>query len=152
MSETTDSICGFPAYKPYCLECKAPLLIENAWMSDGCPCNSKPGCNTINGTRWRLLRDLQQQQSDELATLRAQVAQLTAERDRANVLIRQLQLIEDGLSEQVAARLDPEETKSALRQALSGCGPMAIVYAEACINAMAGIKSPKEEPATPGDQ
>jgi hypothetical protein len=41
--------------------------------------------------------------------------------------------------------LDPEETKAVLRQALSGCGPMAIVYAEAAINEMAGIESPKEE-------
>ena len=90
MSETTDSICGFPTYKPYCLGCKAPLLLENAWMSEGCPCNSKPGCNTINGTRWRLLRDLQQQQSDDLATLRAQVAQLTLELTGCRELIARI--------------------------------------------------------------
>ncbi len=57
-------------------------------MSEGCPCNSKPGCNTINGTRWRLLRDLQQQQSDELADLRDQVAQLTADNDAGREYMR----------------------------------------------------------------
>lgn len=43
-----------------------------------------------------------------------------------------------------AQKLAPEETKAVLRQALSGCGPMAIVYAEAAINSMAGIESPRE--------
>jgi len=44
-----------------------------------------------------------------------------------------------------ARKLDPEGLKTVLRQALSGCGPMAIVYAEAAINEMAGIESPREE-------
>jgi len=58
--------------------------MENAWMSEGCPCNSKPGCNTINGTRWRLLRDLQQQQSDELAAAMAEVERL---KEAANIAL-----------------------------------------------------------------
>lgn len=47
--------------------------------------------------------------------------------------------------ERLKERLDPEELKAVLRQVLSGCGPMAIVYAEAAINEMAGIESPREE-------
>lgn len=46
--------------------------------------------------------------------------------------------------------LPPEPLKEALRVSLRGCGPMAIVYAEATVNAMARIESPKAEPKEPG--
>lgn len=45
-------------------------------------------------------------------------------------------------------RLAPEPLKAALRESLKGCGPMAVVYAEATVNAMAGIESPKAITAT----
>lgn len=41
-------------------------------------------------------------------------------------------------------QLDPEALKEALRESLCGCGPMAAVYAEATVNAMAGIESPRQ--------
>lgn len=62
----SDIIGNFPTAKPHCLGCKEPLTIENAWMTDGCPCNSKLGCNNINETRWRLLMELQQKQAQQL--------------------------------------------------------------------------------------
>lgn len=39
--------------------------------------------------------------------------------------------------------LAPEPLKAALRESLQGCGPMAVVYAEATVNAMAGIETPE---------
>lgn len=38
-----------------CQGCQQPLLIENAWMTDGCPCNSESGCNDGNQliSEWR---------------------------------------------------------------------------------------------------
>jgi hypothetical protein len=66
MSQQTDIIGGFPYANPFCGGCQKPLLIENAWMTDGCPCNSKLGVNSMNEMRWRLLMQLQQQQSREL--------------------------------------------------------------------------------------
>ena len=65
-----DTIGGFPVIKPNCLGCGEPLVIENAWMTDGCPCNSKLGCNSMNETRWRLLMRLQQKQAHELESLK----------------------------------------------------------------------------------
>lgn len=58
-----DVIGGFPAKSENCGGCVKPLLLENAWMADGCPCNSALGVNSLNETRWRLLMQLQQQQS-----------------------------------------------------------------------------------------
>ncbi len=58
-----DTIGGFPTVSPDCDGCGKPLLLENAWMTDGCPCNSPLGCNSMNETRWRLLMQLQQEQS-----------------------------------------------------------------------------------------
>ena len=46
--------------------------------------------------------------------------------------------------------LAPEPLKAALRESLQPCGPMAVVYAEATVNAMAGIESPKDIPKEPG--
>lgn len=60
MSEC-DVIGGFPFNDPLCGGCGKELLIENAWMTDGCPCNSPLGCNSMNEHRWRLLMQLQQQ-------------------------------------------------------------------------------------------
>lgn len=128
MSETTDSICGFPTYKPYCLGCKAPLLLEHAWMSEGCPCNSKAGCNTINGTRWRLLRDLQQQQSDDIDTLRAQVAQLTLERDQARSVAESMQQNYDHASHQ---HYESIRECIELKAELTGCRDLIARIAEA---------------------
>lgn len=61
-----DIIGGFPVALGTCLGCGKRLLIENAWMTDGCPCNSGLGVNSMNETRWRLLMELQQRQSREL--------------------------------------------------------------------------------------
>lgn len=66
----TDTIGGFPLISKDCAGCGKPLVIENAWMTDGCPCNSGLGVNSMNETRWRLLMDLQQEQSRELESLR----------------------------------------------------------------------------------
>lgn len=59
---TTEAKTGLRE-SPNCLGCGEPLAIENAWMHDGCPCNSPDGCNDLNRTRWKLLGDLQQQQA-----------------------------------------------------------------------------------------
>lgn len=63
---TADTIGGFPYAIPNCRGCGKPLAVENAWMTDGCPCNTKLGVNSLNETRWRLLMDLQQQQSHQI--------------------------------------------------------------------------------------
>ena len=57
-----DVIGGFPYADPNCKGCGNPLIVENSWMTDGCPCNSALGTNSMNETRWRLLMQLQQQQ------------------------------------------------------------------------------------------
>ena len=67
----TDTIGGFPVVSDTCAGCGKPLLLENAWMTDGCPCNTSLGVNSLNETRWRLLMELQQQQSRELEMLRS---------------------------------------------------------------------------------
>lgn len=64
-----DIIGGFPYAEPNCKGCGKQLTIENAWMTDGCPCNTPLGINSMNETRWRLLMDLQQQQSREIERL-----------------------------------------------------------------------------------
>ena len=69
----TDVIGDFPIVDPNCLGCGKPLLLENAWMTDGCPCNTPLGVNNQNETRWRLLMRLQQDQSCELAALKKPV-------------------------------------------------------------------------------
>jgi hypothetical protein len=82
MSEaTTDYIGGFITRHPKCGYCGNVLLVENAWMTDGCPCNSPMGVNNSNETRWRLLMELQQKQAAELTTLRTRLAEVEAERD-----------------------------------------------------------------------
>lgn len=53
-----------------CGGCGKPLLIENAWMEDGCPCNTPAGVNNLNLYRWRLLHELQQQQNRVVPALR----------------------------------------------------------------------------------
>lgn len=63
-----------------CNGCGEPLKVENAWMVDGCPCNSPEGCNSTNETRWRMLHELQQRQSHELHDA---TAALTAAREQA---------------------------------------------------------------------
>ena len=67
-----DIIGGFPAHanSPNCAGCGKQLVIENAWMTDGCPCNTPLGVNSMNETRWRLLMQLQQAQARELESLR----------------------------------------------------------------------------------
>ena len=64
-----DFIGNFPKADPNCAGCGKPLLIENAWMTDGCPCNTPLGVNNENETRWRLLMQLQQKQSFAWAEL-----------------------------------------------------------------------------------
>ena len=51
--------------KTECNGCGKPLEVANAWMEDGCPCNTRAGVNDDNLHRWRLLHQLQQQQSTE---------------------------------------------------------------------------------------
>lgn len=51
----TDTIGGFPYKDANCKGCGKPLTIENAPVTDGCPCNSPLGVNSMNETRWRLL-------------------------------------------------------------------------------------------------
>lgn len=51
----TDIIGGFPCAEPNCKGCGKPLTIENAPVTDGCPCNTPLGINNMNETRWRLL-------------------------------------------------------------------------------------------------
>lgn len=82
----SDIIGGFPIINPNCQGCNKPLELDNAWMTDGCPCNSSLGCNNQNETRWRLLMQLQQGQSHRItaleaenATLRQQLASFEAE-------------------------------------------------------------------------
>jgi hypothetical protein len=65
----TDIIGGFPYAEPNCKGCGKPLTLENAWMTDGCPCNHELGVNSMNETRWRLLMTLQQNQANRLANI-----------------------------------------------------------------------------------
>jgi hypothetical protein len=67
-SDEADIIGGFPVAQPNCLGCGKTLLLENAWMTDGCPCNHVLGVNNQNETRWRLLMTLQQRQAHALTT------------------------------------------------------------------------------------
>lgn len=76
MSFETDTIGGFPSVSHNCLGCGQPLTVENAWMTDGCPCNTSLGVNSMNETRWRLLMELQQRQSHDLDKLRTAVRSL----------------------------------------------------------------------------
>jgi hypothetical protein len=71
MSLQADVIGGFPQVSPNCAGCGQPLRIENAWVTDGCPCNTPLGVNNQNETRWRLLMQLQQKQSHEIERLKA---------------------------------------------------------------------------------
>lgn len=61
-----------------CLGCCETLKTENAWMEDGCPCNSHAGCNDNNIGRWRLLHDLQQREHHRIAELTRQLAESVA--------------------------------------------------------------------------
>lgn len=69
MTTDTDIIGGFPIAQPHCLGCGKELLLENAWMTDGCPCNHVLGVNNQNETRWRLLIQLQQRTHSECEQL-----------------------------------------------------------------------------------
>lgn len=77
----TDIIGGFPYADPNCKGCGKPLAIENAWMTDGCPCNSELGINSMNETRWRMLMQLQQRQSQ------AAYAKINDDAERAEKLV-----------------------------------------------------------------
>jgi hypothetical protein len=68
MAIEADIIGGFPISSPYCAGCGNKLNRENAWMVDGCPCNSELGVNNLNQTRWLFLMQLQQLQVVELET------------------------------------------------------------------------------------
>lgn len=50
------------ATSPTCHGCGKPLAKENAWMEDGCPCNSPKGCNDGN----QLISDWRQDRIQEL--------------------------------------------------------------------------------------
>lgn len=71
-----DVIGNFPYKSDECKGCGQTLTIENAWMTDGCPCNSPLGINNDNETRWRLLMLLQQREHHQLAALRKRVEEL----------------------------------------------------------------------------
>jgi len=64
----------FPYANPNCQGCGERLTVENAWMQDGCPCNTTLGVNSMNETRWVLLMHLQQKQQRELASIREEKA------------------------------------------------------------------------------
>ena len=74
MPKDIDCIGGFPYAEPNCKGCDKPLTVENAWMTDGCPCNSGLGINSMNETRWRLLMELQQRQSRRIGELESKGA------------------------------------------------------------------------------
>ncbi len=74
-----DVIGGFPFSDPNCKGCGKELAIENAWMTDGCPCNHVLGINSMNETRWRLLMRLQQLQSFKIESVRAALERVKAE-------------------------------------------------------------------------
>lgn len=71
-----DVIGGFPDVDPNCKGCGQPLMEENAWMTDGCPCNLTLGINSMNETRWRLLMRLQQRQSYALSMIREKLGSI----------------------------------------------------------------------------
>lgn len=73
MTTEVDTIGGFLQSVPWCIGCGDLLLVENAWMTDGCPCNTQLGINSQNETRWRLLMELQQDQSREIESLKKQL-------------------------------------------------------------------------------
>lgn len=64
---TTDIIGGFPEKSDNCKGCGKPLSLENASLTDGCPCNSPLGINSMNETRWRLLMAREHAQALHLA-------------------------------------------------------------------------------------
>ena len=74
MSVRTDVIGGFPYADPNCKGCGQPLKLENAPVTDGCPCNTPLGVNSMNETRWRLLlqfcQELQWKMSDAIKALK----------------------------------------------------------------------------------
>jgi len=72
----SDTIGNFPQVTNDCLGCGEPLQLVNAWMTDGCPCNTPLGVNNPNETRWRLLMELQQSGAKEVAKLKAEKAEL----------------------------------------------------------------------------
>lgn len=76
MLNKTDVIGGFPHVSDNCGGCGNRLLLGNAWMTDGCPCNSPLGCNSMNETRWRLLMQLQQMQQTEHEMLKNEYEKL----------------------------------------------------------------------------
>ena len=65
-----DVIGGFEYKDTLCAGCGKPLELANAWMTDGCPCNTPLGVNNRNETRWRLLMQLQQAQAREIERLK----------------------------------------------------------------------------------
>lgn len=81
-----DTIGGFPLVSDSCQGCGERLLVENAWMTDGCPCNTALGVNSLNETRWRLLMQLQQEQSREVERLRAVVDGAVAEAAKGELI------------------------------------------------------------------
>lgn len=78
-SNRADVIGGFSDVDANCKGCGKPLTLENAWMTDGCPCNTPIGVNNANETRWRLLMSLQQRQSHENERLRGLLLKVWAE-------------------------------------------------------------------------
>lgn len=81
----TDIIGGLPDNRDTCAGCGEPLLIENAWMTDGCPCNTPLGVNSLNERRWRLLMELQQKQAREVESLRKFKAYVHRRLDEAGI-------------------------------------------------------------------
>jgi len=73
MTPDLGNLTGSIFYAPEqpCRGCGKPLELANAWMEDGCPCNSLAGVNNLNAFRWYLLQQLQQQQSRELEESKA---------------------------------------------------------------------------------
>lgn len=102
LPDEADVIGGFQYRSPLCGGCGKPLTVENAWMTDGCPCNSALGVNSMNETRWRLLMQLQQQQARKLEQCRAPsfselAARKTEAQENVHRAIQAMQAVQDAI-------------------------------------------------------
>lgn len=97
---------AYSIYSPLCGGCGVALQPANAWMQDGCPCNTPRGVNDGNQliSHWRLL--LQQTASHNLAVAQEAnerlVKELVKRDDRIAELEKQLSLVSEISNERVA--------------------------------------------------
>lgn len=118
-----------------CNGCGKPLLLENAWMYDGCPCNTPDGVNDSNLYRWRLLWELQQADSR-----RAEKAERESAAKQAQIDRLMLEFCPDEMTEEQCKTwaehqrsAGPEASVALDHAARSASGPSAIqAVVEAC--------------------